>query len=109
MDNIILLEDDISIARSFGRILEQEGYNVRKAANYREFFDVYSNFNPDLILLDVELDNREKNGLEIFDEASKALNTKTGKNGFKYIDIRRNRYRQRCGSRINSPKLRKES
>lgn len=68
MDKIILLEDDLSVARSFARILEQEGYQVTKAANYIEFKKVYEEFNPDVILLDIELKNSEKNGLEIFDE-----------------------------------------
>ncbi|MCF7918662.1 MAG: sigma-54 dependent transcriptional regulator [Candidatus Cloacimonetes bacterium] len=66
MDKILLLEDEAAVARSFQRLLEQENYQVARAADSKEFDLVYEKLLPDLILLDIELKNSEFNGLEIF-------------------------------------------
>lgn len=65
---IILLEDVERIAKYYKKMLEQEGYKVHIALNSTEFFQIYEQFQPDLILLDIVLKNSELNGIEVFRE-----------------------------------------
>ena len=67
MNKILLLEDEDSVARSFMRLLKQTEFVVRRAANSDEFYEIYAELKPDLILLDIELNNSRQNGLEVFD------------------------------------------
>jgi len=67
MNKILLLEDEDGVARSFMRLLGQTDYEVRRAANSDEFYQIYNEHKPDLILLDIELENSQQNGVQIFD------------------------------------------
>lgn len=70
-EKIIILEDKEFIAERYADILRKENYDVRTAGDSDEFFRVYSEFTPDLILLDIELTGSRMNGLEVFRELKK--------------------------------------
>ena len=52
---ILIVEDDLDVARLLGEVLESEGYDTAIAANGREALDHLqkNNHRPDLILLDM--------------------------------------------------------
>jgi len=52
---ILIVEDDLDVARLLGEVLEAEGYDTAIAANGREALDHLqkNNHRPDLILLDM--------------------------------------------------------
>ncbi|BBE30309.1 DNA-binding response regulator [Tepiditoga spiralis] len=63
MYNILIVEDDASIARLLELELQHEGYKTLIAKDGEEAVEFYGNFKPDVILLDVMLPIR--NGFEI--------------------------------------------
>ncbi|MES3017039.1 MAG: response regulator [Bacteroidota bacterium] len=59
---ILIVDDDLDILEVIGLILESEGYEVELVSNGQQIFDHISQFNPDLIILDVmlgDMDGRE--------------------------------------------------
>ena len=63
MEKILLVEDDDGIAEFEILELEHEGFEVKRAVNGREALEVFENFNPQVVLLDVMLP--ELSGLEV--------------------------------------------
>ena len=51
--NILVVDDDREIVRSLGKLLELEGYTVKKAYNGMEALDILMTDQIHLILLDV--------------------------------------------------------
>jgi CheY-like chemotaxis protein len=51
--NILVVDDDREIVRSLGKLLELEGYRVKKAYNGMEALDILMTEQIHLILLDV--------------------------------------------------------
>lgn len=52
---IFIVEDDEVIAGSIKRHLEKWGYEVRCAENFKEIVKEVSDYEPELILLDISL------------------------------------------------------
>lgn len=74
MSNDILIVDDEDDIRSLIRgIMEDEGYHVREAANSEAALKAVTEKTPDLIILDIWLQDSDKDGLEIL-KAVKADN-----------------------------------
>ncbi len=65
MDNILILEDNVSVANSFKEILILEGYCVRIASCSSDFFKLYDPQVFQLLLVDIVLKNESISGLEI--------------------------------------------
>lgn len=63
---ILLVDDDVRNAGLLRRFIEAEGYEVAYASNGREGYTLYSQFAPDLILLDINMP--EMNGFELADK-----------------------------------------
>ena len=73
--NILVVDDDREIVRSLGKLLELEGYRVKKAYNGMEALDILMTEQIHLILLDVMMPKmnglsalmkiREKNNIPI--------------------------------------------
>ena len=73
--NILVVDDDREIVRSLGKLLELEGYKVKKAYNGMEALDILMTEQIHLILLDVMMPKmnglsalmkiREKNNIPI--------------------------------------------
>ena len=66
MGKILILEDNKKLLIFYRKILIAAEYDVEITQNSTEFFDIYSNFKPDLIILDIKLNNSELNGIQVF-------------------------------------------
>jgi len=62
---ILLADDDESVRKMVGRVLESEGYDVLLAQTGREAIAKALSGSPDLILLDIKMPDR--NGWEAFE------------------------------------------
>src|SRR3954464_11658456 len=62
-NRILLVDDDPAVRRVISEILRTDGYEVREAANGREGLAAVEQFQPNLVLLDVELPDLD--GLEV--------------------------------------------
>ncbi len=58
--NILVVDDDREIVRSLGKLLELEGYRVKKAYNGMEALDILMTEQIHLILLDVMMPKNER-------------------------------------------------
>jgi CheY-like chemotaxis protein len=63
---ILIVDDNQDLAFLIKWMLEDEGYEVRSAVNGRDGYSAYLLFNPDLVLTDIQMP--EKNGLELVKE-----------------------------------------
>ncbi len=61
--NILILEDEVMIARSLERIAREHG-NVSIALSYNEAEKKLENYLPDLVLLDINLEFDDKTGID---------------------------------------------
>ena len=62
MTKIAIIEDDPTISQMYRMKFEADGFDVRMAANGRIGVDVVKSFDPDVILLDIQMP--EMNGAE---------------------------------------------
>lgn len=67
MNKIIVVDDEKDIRLLVSGILEDEDFDVVKAKNSQSFFKKLEDFMPDLIILDVWLNDSEHDGVEILD------------------------------------------
>ncbi|MBQ9242389.1 MAG: response regulator transcription factor [Proteobacteria bacterium] len=65
-EKILVVEDDMAIARGLVHNLEYEGYEVRLASHGNAVMAMFAEFGPDLIVLDMMLPGRS--GLDILEE-----------------------------------------
>jgi putative two-component system response regulator len=64
---ILVVDDQEQNIRLLARILEKDGYeDIRCTSNADEVIGIYKDFNPDLVLLDFHM--REKDGLQVLQE-----------------------------------------
>ena len=63
---ILCVDDEIQILNILSRLLESEGFEVKKAINADEFQKTAPEFQPDLIILDIMLG--DKNGVQVYDD-----------------------------------------
>lgn len=61
---ILLADDDPGVRNSLGRVLESENYEVVSAANGGEAARIFTEESPDLVLLDLNMPDRD--GWEVF-------------------------------------------
>ena len=66
--NILVVDDEKDIRLSIAGILEDENYEVSVAKNSDEALDAISARVPDLVLLDIWLENSKLDGLGLLDE-----------------------------------------
>jgi CheY-like chemotaxis protein len=52
---ILLVDDNVEVRNSLGRLLRQQGHDVVGAANGQEAIELYRQERPDLVLLDVDM------------------------------------------------------
>jgi two-component system nitrogen regulation response regulator NtrX len=62
---ILIVDDEPDIRALVGGILEDEGYNVCYAETHQETFAQINAENPDMVLLDIWLENSAKDGIGI--------------------------------------------
>ncbi|HTK84837.1 MAG TPA: sigma-54 dependent transcriptional regulator [Patescibacteria group bacterium] len=63
--DILIVDDESSIRGMLKGILEDEGYTTRQAANSREAYEQVSGQTPQLVILDIWLQNSDHDGLQI--------------------------------------------
>ena len=56
---ILVVEDEERIRKVIKSFLEKKGYNVKEACDGEEGLDIFYEWNPDLILLDVMMPNKD--------------------------------------------------
>jgi DNA-binding response OmpR family regulator len=66
---ILIIEDELALQKTFSDILEKEGYQVISALNGESGLMLAKKENPDLILLDLILP--QKDGFEVLKELKK--------------------------------------
>ena len=71
MGKILILEDNKKLAGYYKTILKEAGYDIELTFNSTDFFYMYSDFEPDILILDIKLNNSELNGLEVFEKLIK--------------------------------------
>jgi CheY-like chemotaxis protein len=61
--SILVVDDNLANARLVSYLLERKGYLVRTAVDARDALTILSDFQPDLILMDIQLPGMD--GLEL--------------------------------------------
>ncbi|KKT42054.1 hypothetical protein A2W54_03405 [Candidatus Giovannonibacteria bacterium RIFCSPHIGHO2_02_43_13] len=74
MKKILFIEDEESLQRAMGSMLEQKKMQILKALNGEDGLNIAKKETPDLILLDLILP--KKNGFEVLGELKKDPGTK---------------------------------
>ena len=62
---ILVVDDEADIRSLISGILEDEGYSVNSVANSSETYDYFEEAAPDLMILDIWLQNSDQDGTEI--------------------------------------------
>ena len=65
MSKVLIIDDENDICFLIAEILEDESFKCKVANNSSKALNVYKEFNPDLIILDVWLGNSELDGIEL--------------------------------------------
>jgi two-component system nitrogen regulation response regulator NtrX len=65
---ILIVDDEPDIRALVGGILEDEGYVIAYADTHQSAFEQIESANPDLVLLDIWLENSAKDGLGILED-----------------------------------------
>ena len=68
LNNILVVDDEEDIRKSIAGLLEDENYQVRTVENSDQALDAISERVPDLILLDIWLENSKLDGMELLKE-----------------------------------------
>ena len=78
MNKILILEDNKKLAAFYKNILISNKYETKTSHNSSDFLEIYSEFKPELIILDIKLNNSRLNGIEVFEYLikKKQLNSK---------------------------------
>ena len=63
MKKILVVEDEFGLQELFRDIFQMEGYDVRIAVDGRNGYEIYREFNPDLVFTDVVMP--EMSGIEL--------------------------------------------
>ena len=64
MSDILIIDDDDQLRKSFHKLLTEEGYRIKSAASGEAGLDLIEKQIPDLVILDMRLPGM--NGLETF-------------------------------------------
>lgn len=62
MARLLIVDDEVFIRKLYLAEFEREGYKVATAANADQALEMMNSFNPDLVILDIELEH--SNGLD---------------------------------------------
>ncbi len=74
MSKILVLEDNLKLSKYYFDLLKSAKYDVLTTSNSDDFFRAYKSFRPDLLILDIRLNNSELSGLEVFEKLVKENN-----------------------------------
>lgn len=65
---ILVADDELLIRKTLKKVFEQKGFEVLICADGQQALDQWTDFNPDLVILDVLMPN--KGGVEVLKEIS---------------------------------------
>ena len=68
MHKILILEDNTKLSKYYFDLLSQANYQVITTRNSEEFFRSYPSFEPDLLILDIKLNDSKLSGLEVYEK-----------------------------------------
>lgn len=68
MSKILILGDNPKLAKYYFDLLTSAAYIALTTNNSNEFFRTYRSFQPDLLILDIRLNNSELSGLQVFEK-----------------------------------------
>ncbi|MCK5126295.1 MAG: response regulator [candidate division Zixibacteria bacterium] len=72
MARILVVDDELHLRILYKKEFESEGHKVEVAANDREAFGAMTTFEPDVVILDIELG--DGNGLEFLNQLRQNFN-----------------------------------
>ncbi len=75
MTKIAIIEDDTVISQMYRMKFEADGFDVQLATDGERGVELVQNFNPDIILLDLQMP--KKNGAEALKDIRKLSNSKS--------------------------------
>ena len=70
--DILIVDDEVDIRSAITGILEDEGYSSREAGNSTQALEEIDRSRPDLLVLDIWLQNSEFDGMELLSEVKKS-------------------------------------
>jgi len=73
--SIVILEDDRQLARRMQEVLELSQFETVVSYESQTFFEYYNKFSPDVVLLDIRLENSPMDGLEVMRVLRKEYDT----------------------------------
>ena len=62
---ILVIDDNADIRFLICNILQEKGYTVRSATNYKQAFNEINSKLPDLAIIDIKLDKGDKDGIDL--------------------------------------------
>ena len=62
---IAYVEDDDVIRQNFTELFEKDGYKVEAISSYESALASFESINPDIFILDIELGDRARGGLDL--------------------------------------------
>ena len=68
---VLIIDDEKDICFLISEILRDEDYITTSSNNSKDALNIFSTFNPDLIILDVWLGNSDLDGIELLKEFKK--------------------------------------
>jgi len=74
MSKILVLEDNPKLSKYYFDLLSKADYQVLTTKNSTEFFRTHYSFKPDLLILDIKLNNSQYSGLEVYEKLVEANN-----------------------------------
>ena len=75
MSKILIIDDELEICKQVSLILNKNDFNSSYVTSYEEFTNLHkSNFDFDLVLVDLWLKNSSKQGIDIINELKKTYN-----------------------------------
>ncbi len=74
MNKILILEDNPDLLEFYSDLMKKADFQVVTSSNSDDFFDKYKRFHPDLLILDIKLNNSRLSGLEVFERLKKENN-----------------------------------
>lgn len=71
---ILLVEDDFLNRRVTKKVLQENGYNVLESKNATEALIILSKQTPDIMVIDINLGEKQQNGVELAKEVKERFN-----------------------------------
>lgn len=75
MGKILILDDNVKLAKFYAKVLEENDYEVKMSHDSDTFLDEFQQFKPQVVLLDILLPNSKLDGIGVLKKILKKKNT----------------------------------